>query len=176
MRNSGGHDDTPRCDGLAIVQSHREAGRASVDGGYKFLLERWHELPLERQPIVAKRLQWHRQARIGVRQSLFLAVLGQREFAFGMIDARSESVRLQAHAAGHLGEPALHRLAEYAKWHTEQRQVRRDGQAIRACPYDRHVGCLKHGRCPFSLMNRARSTSASAGALVPLEDKWKSCP
>src|SRR5258708_2866242 len=148
MGNPGGHDDTARRDGLATGQLHREAGTASVYGGHHFLLKRRNQLLLERQPVLAKRLQRHRQTHIGVGQPLFPAILTEREPAFGMIDARSESVRLQKHAGVHLGEPALHRLAEYAKRHAELQQVRCDGQSIRAGAYDRYVRCLKHGHCP----------------------------
>src|SRR5262249_54412787 len=66
----------------------------------------------------------------------------------GMIDARSEAFRLKKHPAGHSGEPAIHRLAEYAEWHTEVRQVRGDGQSIRARAYDPHIRCLNHSRFP----------------------------
>ena len=128
---TGGDHDMARRQCLAIVERKPESFRRLLERNDFLVFDVRHELLLEGRAVGDKRVERDRAVFVRIRQIMFGAEALEREAVVRIVQVRREPLRLEEHALGHLGAPALQRRAEDAEIDAARTQMRGDRKPIR---------------------------------------------
>src|SRR5271156_5641193 len=93
---------------FTIFKLQLETGGRSRYGSHHFGFDLRHKTLLKLERIVAKCLLLYGSADVSVRNRTLRAEIPKRKCFIRIVEVRGESLRLQLHSFGHLGNPELH--------------------------------------------------------------------
>ena len=134
--DSGGYHQPPRCEFLSVGHDHFEPVRVDFHVTKRALIYIRHGAALVPTTVVDKTLQRNRLRYV---VAVLTAIFIKRQLTLRIGNVRGAPIRAQTHAHRHLLLPKRHRLAKNTSFYARRAQISRRGEAIRACPNNRHI-------------------------------------
>src|ERR1700684_1795921 len=130
VRDTDREDDAARRQLFAVFQAQPEAIVGALDIRDELFFQlRNHAIP-EREAVGSKYVELHRHLHVGVFEAALGAEFFQRELTIGVGNVGGEAIGLQAHALGHMQQPALHRATENAERNALATKVGSEGKPV----------------------------------------------